>query len=236
MKRRLLKVCTVFFFCAAVFLGCGSTDDTAENKETDAESLYTAETECTEIPVYVPASESNTETVYAETADDEKLADFLIDYYAVPEEYRKTTRYYYNRIDLNGDGEDEMFAVVVGEYTECDGGDPAVILSVGKNGYEVLESFAYIRTPVYISESQTDGWHDIIFPTYGGGEGTGYKICRYLAESGYQQPERTEYVSEFEDGFRGKKILANNFIDDMDKGNYLMLENTDETEQGETQN
>lgn len=53
--------------------------------------------------------------------------------------------------------------MVVGEYTECDGGDPAVILEQNAQGYQVLESFAYVRTPVYVSDAMSDGWHDLIF-------------------------------------------------------------------------
>lgn len=44
-------------------------------------------------------------------------------------------------VDLNEDGTEEILAVVVGEYTECDGGDPAVILEQSEQGYQVAGEF-----------------------------------------------------------------------------------------------
>ena len=170
----------------------------------------------------VAATETNFSTVYAETDRNEELADFLIQYYQIPDEACYETRYYYNLTDLNEDGKEEIIAVVVGEYTECDGGDPALILKSDEDGYHVLESFDYIRTPVYISDEMTDGWHDLIFPAHGGEEGTGFKKFHYRENIGYQNDEM-EFSEDLDENFRGKKILSNNLIDDMDRGNYLTL-------------
>ena len=126
---------------------------------------------------------------------------------------------------LHVDGTEEILAVVVGEYTECDGGDPAVILEQSEQGYQVLESFAYVRTPVYVSDTMTDGWHDLIFPAYGGEEGTGFRVFHYQDGIGYQN-ENMEFMEDMDENFCGKKMIADNFIDDMDKGNYLTLRET----------
>ena len=155
----------------------------------------------------------------------QELADFLIAYYQIPEEFCAETRYYYDMVDLNEDGTEEILAVVVGEYTECDGGDPAVILEQSEQGYQVLERFAYVRTPVYVSDTMTDGWHDLIFPAYGGEEGTGFRVFHYQDGIGYQN-ENMEFMEDMDENFCGKKMIADNFIDDMDKGNYLTLRET----------
>ena len=55
---------------------------------------------------------------YAEETPEPALAEFLISYYQIPDEEQSKTRYYYNHIDLNEDGTDEIFVVVVGEYTK----------------------------------------------------------------------------------------------------------------------
>ena len=173
-------------------------------------------------------SEHNISTLSDLHADREKnqeLADFLIAYYQIPEEFCAETRYYYDMVDLNEDGTEEILAVVVGEYTECDGGDPAVILEQSEQGYQVLESFAYVRTPVYVSDTMTDGWHDLIFPAYGGEEGTGFRVFHYQDGIGYQN-ENMEFMEDMDENFCGKKMIADNFIDDMDKGNYLTLRET----------
>ena len=46
-----------------------------------------------------------------------ELAAFLTEYYQIPEEECKETRYYYNYTDLNEDGTDEIVAVTIGDTT-----------------------------------------------------------------------------------------------------------------------
>ena len=149
-------------------------------------------------------------------------AETVPDTAAETESQTEETRYYYDRVDLNEDGTEEILAVVVGEYTECDGGDPAVILEQNAQGYQVLESFAYIRTPVYVSDAMSDGWHDLIFPAHGGEEGTGFRVFHYQDSVGYQNANM-EFMDDMDENFCGRRIIADNFIDDMDKGNYLTL-------------
>ena len=110
-------------------------------------------------------------------------------------------------------------------YANESGGDPAVILEQSEQGYQVLERFAYVRTPVYVSDTMTDGWHDLIFPAYGGEEGTGFRVFHYQDGIGYQN-ENMEFMEDMDENFCGKKMIADNFIDDMDKGNYLTLRET----------
>ena len=207
--------------CGIIFLqGCGKT--TGQNTpETEEREKAEVEAEDTEV-VYIPVETADTETVYAEDTDDRALAEFLISYYQVPEEEWMNTRYYYNYIDLNADGIEEIFVVVVGEYTETSGGDPALILEKEGADYKVLEDFPFVRTPIYVSEQEQDGWADLVMPCHGRGEETGYQVYHYIEQQGYQN-DAEEFLEEFDENFCGKKILANNFIDDMDKGNYLTL-------------
>ena len=206
-----------------ILTGCGQEKEIQGNVPETQEQIYGDENTAGETEeTYIPVKDADTETIYAENEPDRKLADFLITYYEIPEEYQADTRYYYDRIDLNSDGKEEVIAVVVGEYTEQPGGDPALILSETQDGFEVLEDFPFIRTPVYVSEKKRDGWSDLIMPYHGNGDGSGYLLCHHTADQGYQSGEN-ELLEDFDENFSGKKILANNFIDDMDKGNYLTL-------------
>ena len=211
---------------AAVLLlgGCGKekTEKSGEQEirkeevemATELEEVYLSAEEDEYVPTVIE--------VFSEDAPYQELADFLADYYQIPEEYQSETRYYYNYIDLNDDGLMEIFAIVIGEYTESSSGDPAVILSVDETGeFVVIEAFASIRTPITISEQTTNGWHDIIYYAYGGDEEDGYRICHYNPEGGYQT-ELNEIVDELEP-VGGTQILSNNLIDDMDQGRYLTL-------------
>ena len=226
MKKKILYVLMIIL--SGIFLTACTNSKAQNNKKNnpsveDSEEVTEEYVESTQIPV----SDADTETVYAKKQPNAALAAMLIDYYQIPEEYQSTTRYYYDDIDLNDDGEKEVIVVVVGEYTECDGGDPALILKETADGYEVIESFAYIRTPVYVSNTATDGWHDLIVPSHGGEEKTGFRIFHYKEGAGYQN-DAQEFVEDMDPEFCGMKILANNFIDDMDKGNYLTLDDGNE--------
>ena len=61
-----------------------------------------------------------------------------------------------------------------------------MILEQNAQGYQVLESFAYVRTPVYVSDAMSDGWHDLIFPAHGGEEGTGFRVFHYQDSVGFR--------------------------------------------------
>lgn len=162
---------------------------------------------------------------YSEETPYPELAEFLIAHYEIPQEYQRETRYYYNYVDLNEDGVNEILAVVIGEYTEVSFGDPAIILAEEEGNFRVIETFEGVHTPITISDNLTNGWHDIIYQEYGGDE-DGYRICRYHPEGGYQT-ELSEVVEELEP-VGGLQILSNNLIDDMDQGRYLTLVPKDE--------
>lgn len=221
-KRMRTAVCLLLTAGVWLLTGCSQNEDAQEDgSEMEDTEISSAETDGTE-ETYIPVTDVDTETVYAETEPDGKLAAFLAAYYQIPDEYLPETRYYYDTLDLNSDGKDEILVVVVGEYTEQEGGDPALILSETEDSYEVLEDFPFLRTPVYVSKEKRDGWSDLIVPFHGTGDGNGYLLCHHTPEEGYQSAEN-EFLESFDENFCGKKILANNFIDDMDKGNYLTL-------------
>ncbi|MBO5070656.1 MAG: hypothetical protein J6C37_09895, partial [Roseburia sp.] len=158
---------------------------------------------------------------YAEEEEFPELADFLASYYQIPEEYQTETRYYYNYIDLNDDGTDEIFTVIIKDYERNDESGPALILQENEGTFSVLEDFGEIMTPVTISDDVINGWHDIIFQVDGKGLETSYQICHYVADRGYQT-EDNEWVDE-PVHVSGSRILSNNLIDDMDQGRYMTL-------------
>lgn len=223
MKKRCYMI--AYMLMAGLLLaGCEGAMDENKTAQKVSEIEIELETELEEI--FVSAEEDEyvpiVEEVFSEQTPYQELADFLIAYYQIPAEFQMETRYYYNYIDINDDGLMEIFAVVIGEYTEADNGNPALILSVDEAGeFVIVESFPSVQTPVTISEHTTNGWHDIIYYAYGGDEEDGYRICRYNPEGGYRT-ELSEIVKEL-DSIGGTQILSNNLIDDMDQGRYLTL-------------
>lgn len=202
-------------FIGLLLGGCGRERTKMEPaKEMETEEIFMSAEEDSDVPTV--------EEVFAEAAPYPQLAEFLTAYYQIPEEYLAKTRYYYNYIDMNDDGVQEIFAVVIGDYTEAKNGNPAVIVSVDETGaFLTLESFPSVKTPITISEHMTNGWHDIIYYAYGGDEEDGYRICRYNPEGGYKT-ELSEIVRDLEP-VGGTQILSNNLIDDMDHDRYLTL-------------
>lgn len=251
MKKGIHKAEIILMtLMAAMLCGCGNTNtDTTKVKDNsriegtealEQEKLEYASTE----PVDVAEGASSTETeelslkeqieqevenhtpeitvTYAETAEYPALAEFLISYFDIPEEYQAESRYYYNYVDLNEDGTNEILALVVGEYTTGSGGDTILLIEDGTEEFSVTEAFYMVRTPVLISDNLTNGWHDLIFPVYGGGNEAGYSICHY-SETGSYLSESNEFVEKLDNTISGHQILSNNLIDDMDKGTYLTL-------------
>lgn len=198
-----------------------SADSTTQkDKNTETETFEDSIKEQIEMEIKKNTPEITID--YAEKTEYPELAEFLISYFEIPEEYLAESRYYYNYVDLNEDGTEEILALVVGEYTTASGGDTILLIEKEAERFSVADAFYMVRTPVVISDNMTNGWHDLIFPVYGGGNDIGYSICHY-SETGTYMSENNEFVEELDETISGHQILSNNLIDDMDKGAYLSL-------------
>lgn len=86
----------------------------------------------------------------------------------IPEEERN---YIYSEVDLNGDGKNEIFAGPRGSYFCGSGGCTFYLLT--PEGKEITV-FTVVDIPVYVLESTTNGWKDIVM--YSGG---GYHVVKF---------------------------------------------------------
>lgn len=104
----------------------------------------------------------------SEMTKDKKLEDAFAKVYdfKVGED---NIRYYYNRIDLNGDGNPETFVYLLGSSVGGSGGSSALIFESNGEEYKLLSRFTLVRNPVIISDSKTNGWNDIVMQVSGGG-------------------------------------------------------------------
>lgn len=176
----------------------------------------------TEIDFFDLADEAEISVVYAEEAHNAALAQFLADYYGIDEESCRNTRYYYNYYDLNQDGQDEVIATVLSEELTDGSGNPVLILSGQEGEFSVLESFDWAHTPIYLRQSMTNGWCDLILNIYGKGLENGYRLYRHSAGGGYQDGESILY-DDLPRDLPIVQILSNNLIDDYDRGDYLTI-------------
>lgn len=88
-------------------------------------------------------------------------------------------------------------------------------------GYDGLQSFTLIRTPIIVSDTTTNGAHEPILQRSGGGAETEY--VRLVCSDGvYSNPADAEVVEDLA-AVTGKAIITNDLTVDMQSGDYLTL-------------
>jgi heat shock protein HslJ len=78
-------------------------------------------------------------------------------------------RYVHGRVDLNGDGRDEVLVYLLGSIFCGTGGCDLLLFTKGQSGYSLINKFPISRLPVIVSAEKNKGWHDLIRPESGGG-------------------------------------------------------------------
>ncbi|MBA2174900.1 hypothetical protein H0266_08345 [Halobacillus locisalis] len=78
-------------------------------------------------------------------------------------------RYFYNKIDLNDDGIEEVFVYLVGPFVCGTGGCSAVLFGQKEGEYLPLSRFSLVRNPVIVTNTVTNGYRDLIMYVAGGG-------------------------------------------------------------------
>ncbi|MDD3347663.1 hypothetical protein [Oscillibacter sp.] len=220
MKKQTLLISATLI--AALLSGCGAKPQAAPPTQTEPPAQ--------EEPTTPPEAPQNTfaaslpagvEQLLSETKPLPELAKAIVDEYQIPEEEWAQTKYYYNYVDLNGDGTDEIFAIVMGPYTSGTSGDSALWL-LPYAGMAVSQTFTMFRAPIIISDTITNGAHEIVFQR-GGGGGKAETIHLICSDGVYNNPSDAEVLENIDD-LTGKAIICNDFIADMDSGSYLTLE------------
>ncbi len=156
------------------------------------------------------------ETMKAETKANPELEALIIDQYDIPDEALNQTSYYYNYVDLNDDGQKEIFVVVNGPYTSGTGGSSALWVSQDEGKLYVNQQFTLVNVPVIISDNKTNGMHDLIIPYYGGGAESQYKVLTG-GEAAYTAINDSKSIKTL-DGVKGKAIIANDLVKEIQNG------------------
>jgi heat shock protein HslJ len=136
-------------------------------------------------------------------------------------EYTRTTveaaggigkaRYIYGRVDLNGDGREEVLAYLLGSIFCGTGGCNLMLFSDAGSGYRLINNFPISRLPLIVSPEKTNSWSDLVRPESGGGAPPSYVRHtfdgkRYVERErlpGDTAPEGKRYLSgkfTFQDG------------------------------------
>lgn len=154
--------------------------------------------------------------VYSVLKANAELEKTIIESLEIPEEYVAQTKYYYNYVDLNMDGTEEIFAVVMGPYTSGTGGNTALHIIQTNQGMKVNQIFTLMRTPIIVSDKVTNGVKELIVRYSGGGESGKYVVLTCSDGSFCRVNEGRAIVSL--EGISGKAIISNK---DMKDGLFL---------------
>lgn len=231
MKKSLVLLTLIMVVCLGLgsFVACSPAIDVA-NSEKVAQDTMNNESEggIIDQPESTRTLEpqklsENIVGVYAESERNVQLEKTIIDYFQIPVEYLGQTKYYYNYVDLNGDGYDEIFTVVIGPYTSGTGGDTALHIIISPTGeMNVNQKFTLIQIPVIISDKVTNGCKEIIAMKSGGGAESKYVVL--TASDGQYTSVNEGIVINGLEGVSGKAIISNDILKDMEEGKPLYLQ------------
>lgn len=86
----------------------------------------------------------------------------------------KKARYVYGHVDLNEDGNSEVFVYLMGSIFCGTGGCNLLLFTEEENGYRLIDQFATTRIPVIVSNEKNHGWRNITWLKSGGGYPSSY--------------------------------------------------------------
>ena len=223
MKNILIKVFTVMCLTLSIFslTSCGSNSDTNTQEEnTNVKDESSRSSNNSESNIILLENEKIA-SVLSENEKNPELEKVLKEKYDLDESDAKKTRYYYNYVDLNGDGKNEIFAEVVGPFTSGSGGDSAIIYTENNGILEEIDDFSLITNPVIISDEKTNGWNNIIVESSDDTAEKKYVVLKYDGDD-YSDSKESEIIDSI-DNISGIAIISNDIIKDLEVGKGLYL-------------
>ncbi len=118
-------------------------------------------------------------------------------------------RYFYNLVDLNGDGRPEALVYLLGQQFCGTGGCNLLVFQPGSDGYRLLAEISPVNNPIIVSRQRTRGWNDLILYVAGGGITRGYYVR--LSFSGRRYPANPTVLPALR---RGTRITGAAYIAD----------------------
>ncbi|EPY2286003.1 hypothetical protein ACTQ4P_15940 [Clostridium sporogenes] len=230
--KRLLKEMdstTYWYYLADAQIKTGDTQGALESidRALDSEYPYPSKEELIDLKgqicQYTPFSKeegidfSSIKYICSQKQRDKKLEKALIKEFDL-DQYEDSIRYYYNKVDLNEDGNPEIFAYVVGMPVCGTGGCSAAIFEDYKGEYKLLARFSLVNNPVIISNNKTKGYKDIIMNVYGGGIESFFALLKY---NGTTYPSNPSIEPKVESGTKVQGIAI--VADDIPKNSGIEL-------------
>ncbi len=118
-------------------------------------------------------------------------------------------RYFDARVDLNGDGRDEVLAYVAGPMICGTGGCPLYVFTPGASGYGLVAQMSVVHVPVRVASASTNGWRDLVVAIAGGGIPAGNAVLKFDGKTYPSNP--TVPPAEPAASLEGTEILIGEF-------------------------
>lgn len=209
-----------------------SQNDNAANNDSDANANGVTSNDNTAIgtPNAAKANPINDKITgyYSETAAYGTLENELIDELDLENKDMTKTRYYYNYVDLNDDGTDEVIAELVGDTVSNSAGNLVCIVNQDMDddnedddGFDIVQKFNCFANPIIISDHKTKGWKDIIIMEQDNSDKTVYRKLVYDGTK-YTDISDAETMSNIDD-ITGVAILCNDIAGDSQDSNSNAL-------------
>jgi hypothetical protein len=115
----------------------------------------------------------------SETAPDAGIEQAIVENMGGDRAALANTRYYYDRIDLSGDGQPETLVYLNGAFSCGSGGCTMLVMEPQGNAYKVLSKMTLVHAPVIVSTEKTAGWNDLIISVSGGGAEAHYARMQF---------------------------------------------------------
>jgi hypothetical protein len=147
--------------------------------------------------------------ISSETSPDPELEKAILQTLSDADFSGGEIRYYYNRVDLNADGNFEAIVHLVGQGICGTGGCNTLILQPARNGYRVVSNINVTRTPVIVSQKRTRGWSDLVVYVSGGGITRGYYVALRFDGRTYPNNPTVQPALGTRNKITGKAYISN---------------------------
>jgi len=171
----------------------------------------------------IPNRQRQEQQLYSETVRNTRLEKAILE--TMPE-YREKARsnpdyhiwYYYNKVDLNGDGTPELLVYLRGREVCGTGGCNLMVFQFNRSSYRLISDITLANNPIIVSGRRTRGWSDLLVYVVGGGVQPGYYAL--LQFNGKKYPENaTDGIRLRSYRVKGKAYIA----DDIPRNPGILL-------------
>lgn len=225
MKSRFIKglaiICTVISIIS--LNGCTSNSTTNTEKENaNLKDETSSDSNNSENNIILLENE-RIAAVLSEKERNPQLEEVLKEKYNLNQEAAKKIRYYYNYVDLDEDGVNEIIAEVVGVGSKSneEDEDNVVIYKDINGALKEVDDFKLRTNPIIISDEKTNGWRNIIIESSDGGSEKKYAVLKYDGDD-YSDVNESEIIGGIKD-ISGVAIISNDISKDLKDGNGLYL-------------